>query len=86
MYKFTQTVSRFSRQFSILNTSQPYRPPRPDTGIVYTYAHVYLYMYIYIYIYMRTYSYHCILYDSKKQQDQVIDFCFYLRRGAFYEI
>jgi hypothetical protein len=32
------TVSRFSRQCGILNISQPYRPPRPVTGIALLYG------------------------------------------------
>jgi hypothetical protein len=31
--KLTATCSRLSRQCVILNISQAYRPPRPDTGI-----------------------------------------------------
>jgi hypothetical protein len=34
------TVSRLSRQCGILNISQPYRPPRPATGIALLLFHV----------------------------------------------
>jgi hypothetical protein len=34
----TATVSRLSRQCRILNISQPYRPPRPVTGITLLYG------------------------------------------------
>jgi hypothetical protein len=35
---FTATVSRLSRQCGIRNISQPYRPPRPVTGIALLYV------------------------------------------------
>jgi hypothetical protein len=36
--KLTATVSRLSRQCGIFNISQPYRPPRPVTGIALLYG------------------------------------------------
>jgi hypothetical protein len=38
MTTFSLSVSRLSRQCGILNISQPYRPPRPVTGITLLYG------------------------------------------------
>jgi hypothetical protein len=37
------TVSRLSRQCLIFNILQPYRPPRPVTGIALIYIYIYIY-------------------------------------------
>jgi hypothetical protein len=39
------SMSRLSRQCGIFNISQPYRPPRPVTGIVFTFTFLYIFAY-----------------------------------------
>jgi hypothetical protein len=50
------SVSRMSKQYGILNISQPYRPPRHVTGILFLYFPIYLQS---VYIHSNTISKLC---------------------------